>query len=233
MNSKMIFGLLLILIGGGFLLDTFQYITFSDTITMWWPLLIVLFGIAHISKKNPPIFSGLIIIGIGLILQADKLGYIKGDFWDAFWPLILIILGISILLPGRKCPMMKNKNTYQETKGDLNINTMFSGQHKNIDDKNFKGGSISAMFAGIEIDMSNCELSEEGAILNLNVAFGGVEISVPNNWNIKISGTPFLGGFEDDTHQIESIDSSKTLIINYSVMFGGIELNNKTKNKMR
>jgi hypothetical protein len=39
----------------------------------------------------------VIILGLGLFLQAS--GYI-GDFWNIFWPMILVILGILILLGG-------------------------------------------------------------------------------------------------------------------------------------
>jgi len=39
----------------------------------------------------------VIILGLGLFLQAS--GYI-GDFWSIFWPIILVIFGILILLGG-------------------------------------------------------------------------------------------------------------------------------------
>jgi predicted membrane protein len=230
MNGRIIFASVLILLGIGFLLDSFNFMPFSVSVSMWWPLIIVAFGIAHISKKNPPIFSGLLIIGIGLILQAEKLNIISQGFWAAFLPLLLVIFGISILLPGRRC---FTKHVHHETSGEMNINSFFSGQNKRIDDKNFTGGNISAMFGGAEIDLMNCELSENGAVLNINAAFGGIEVSIPNTWKVKISGLPIFGGFEDKTVQVESNETSKILYINYNAIFGGIELNNNPKHRMR
>src|SRR3972149_2517929 len=110
MNSRITISVVLILLGIGFLLDSFNYVQFSQTVSDWWPLLIIIFGINHISRKNPPIFSGLLIIGIGVLILADRLNYLSGGFWDAFWPLLLVIIGISILLPGgRHC--CKHKHT--------------------------------------------------------------------------------------------------------------------------
>jgi predicted membrane protein len=222
MSSRNIFAVLLILIGIGFLLDSFEYMEFSYTISKWWPLIIIAFGIIHISKKNPPILSGLIIIVIGIILQADKLELISGGFWGAFWPLLLIIIGISIIYPGKK---FIHKTHTIKGNNDFDITAFFSGQNKNIDLKNFKSGTISAYFGSAEIDLTKTEISPDDAVLNINTAFGGIELRVPKNWRLSFSGSPIFGGFDDKTSQ-DVIDDSPTLFINYNVSFGGIEIKN-------
>ncbi|MDO8507202.1 MAG: DUF5668 domain-containing protein [bacterium] len=46
------------------------------------------------------IFASMIIVaGIAWLLQ--NLGYLPGDFWSIFWPLLLIAFGISILVKRR------------------------------------------------------------------------------------------------------------------------------------
>jgi hypothetical protein len=42
-----------------------------------------------------PIAIGLILFGILLLLR--NLDYIRGDMWDFAWPLIFIIIGISLI----------------------------------------------------------------------------------------------------------------------------------------
>ncbi|MFH1050105.1 MAG: DUF5668 domain-containing protein [bacterium] len=224
MTARNVFAFALVLLGVGFLLDSFEYMEFSQTVSDWWPLLIVLLGIAHISRKNPPIFSGLIIISVGVLLLADRLGYLNGGFWSAFWPLLIIIIGLSMLFPVRK---YFSRNNQIHSDGDLNLTTLFSGQSKKVDDKNFKGGNITATFGAIELDLTDAELSPEGAVLNINASFGGLEISVPRKWRLVFSGTPIFGGFEDKTKQDAPNENTKTLYINYNVIFGGFEVNNK------
>lgn len=43
------------------------------------------------------------LIGIGIILLLDNLGYLEWDFWQIFrlWPVLLIVWGLEILLQGR------------------------------------------------------------------------------------------------------------------------------------
>jgi len=228
MNARTVFALAMVLLGVGFLLDSFEYLEFSQAVSDWWPLLIILLGITHISRKNPPIFSGLLIIGVGVLLLADQLGYLQYGFWSAFWPLMIVIIGLSMLFPVRK--YFDGKFQHQlHSDGDMNLPTLFSGQSKKVEDKNFKGGNISATFGAVELDLTESELAPEGAILNINATFGGLELSVPRHWKIVFSGTPVFGGFEDKTRQNPSDENTRTLTINYNVIFGGIEVNNKAK----
>jgi predicted membrane protein len=49
-------------------------------------------GIRH---NGPRLFLGLIVIAIGVLFTLDKLGYVNaGEFW-AYWPVILIAIGLG------------------------------------------------------------------------------------------------------------------------------------------
>ena len=43
------------------------------------------------------------LIGIGVLLLLDNLGYLEWDFWQIFrlWPVLLIVWGLELLLQGR------------------------------------------------------------------------------------------------------------------------------------
>ncbi len=47
-------------------------------------------------------FFGFLLILIGILLMLNKLGIINGDFWDYFWPAILVALGLSMIFKDRK-----------------------------------------------------------------------------------------------------------------------------------
>ncbi|MDH4222730.1 MAG: DUF5668 domain-containing protein [candidate division Zixibacteria bacterium] len=49
------------------------------------------------ADRKRSIFTGIILVIIGLLFLLDNLGYISGNIWR-FWPLILIILGIKKLI---------------------------------------------------------------------------------------------------------------------------------------
>lgn len=43
--------------------------------------------------------AGIILLIIGVLLLLDNSGLLpRGDFWDYFWPVIIIAVGIHLLL---------------------------------------------------------------------------------------------------------------------------------------
>lgn len=46
-------------------------------------------------------FFGSLMVLIGLLMLFDRLGYLPGDWWEYFWPLAIVALGISMLLRNR------------------------------------------------------------------------------------------------------------------------------------
>ena len=54
--------------------------------------------------RRPSLFGPLLLIGIGVLLLLDQLGYLDLDFWALlghYWPVILILIGLDLLL-GRR-----------------------------------------------------------------------------------------------------------------------------------
>ena len=51
-------------------------------------------------------FVGSLMLLIGMLMLLDRLGYLPGDWWDYFWPLAIMALGISMVLRHR------NNNKY-------------------------------------------------------------------------------------------------------------------------
>jgi lia operon protein LiaF len=47
--------------------------------------------------RRKDVFTGLVIVLVGVLFLLQNLGYIHGSIWR-YWPVILIIFGISELL---------------------------------------------------------------------------------------------------------------------------------------
>ena len=89
--------------------------------------------------------------------------------------------------------------------------------------KNFKGGRIESMFGGTELNLMQADFTGT-AVLDFNIAFGGVKLYVPPQWNVKSEVTAILGGVEDKRAITPQTDSTKVLLLRGSVMFGGLEI---------
>ena len=83
---------------------------------------------------------------------------------------------------------------------------------------------IEVTFGGIELDLRRTTLAEGDTFLNINVVFGGVEITAPDNWDIEIRPNRFAGGIEDSRVKGLEKDRSRKLIIIAKCTFGGIDI---------
>lgn len=46
-------------------------------------------------------YIGLVLIVLGVLFLLKNLGVLAGNFWDVLWPLVIVVVGISMLF-GRK-----------------------------------------------------------------------------------------------------------------------------------
>jgi Cell wall-active antibiotics response 4TMS YvqF len=89
----------------------------------------------------------------------------------------------------------------------------------------FRGGSLTALFGGVTLDLRAARPIPDGAAINATAAFGGVEVLVPRGWRIALTATPIFGGVEDKTEHTASLDPDAPLLrIDGLCVFGGIEV---------
>ena len=84
------------------------------------------------------------------------------------------------------------------------------------------------MFGGIDIDMRDTVMGAPQANLDIQAMFGGVELRVPDTWNIDLRGMALFGGYDDKTvpPRVEEGKPSPRLIITGNAMFGGVSIRN-------
>ncbi len=96
--------------------------------------------------------------------------------------------------------------------------------------QDFQGGDITAIFGGIELDLTEANIQTNEATLAITAIFGGVEVRVPPNWQVAFRGAPIFGGVEDKTRTSRVVDPAnpnlKVLVITGAVIFGGLEIKN-------
>ena len=92
--------------------------------------------------------------------------------------------------------------------------------------QNFKGGKLTSLFGSNKLDVTKANLAMGNHILDILVIFGGIELRIPEDWNINIKVTSIFGGLEDkrriDPNLVPSSD--KSMEIKGLVIFGGGEI---------
>lgn len=223
-NNMVIIGVILVLAGLFLVIrNTGLFPDFIENIIFSWPMLLVTIGFVMTLGSSEKT-AGIIVMAVGGFFLIPRIFSHTFHIYNMFWPSIFIIIGILFIVSKRHGWNSVSKGTA----GDDYINyvNVFSGGDRQIISQNFRGGKISAVFGGIELDLTKAKLSTGISVLEIACVFGGATLIVPDDWYISIEVTPILGGFSDMRKLTpgRSIDSSKHLLIKGAVVFGGGEI---------
>jgi predicted membrane protein len=223
MSARAFFGIILVVIGGGWLLDRAGMFDFGSLIATWWPLVLIALAALQIVTRSAPLIGSLIVLGVGAVFQAITLGLLPGNVWSVIWPLALVAIGAWLLL-SRGAWMQPTIHSDER----LNSFVIFGGANPRSESGAFEGGSVTAIFAGTEVDLRGATLAASGAELDVSAAFGGVEVIVPSSWRVAVSGLPIFGGWENKTQHSAAGDmgDAPMLKINCLAAFGAIDVHN-------
>ena len=99
-HPRLVFGLLLILVGGLFLLDELDVMDVGN-IFEFWPLILIIVGVTIAAQPGETSNRGfgIFLLVAGSWLQLEELDLIDVSFWDA-WPILLILVGGWLILSG-------------------------------------------------------------------------------------------------------------------------------------
>lgn len=227
-RNRVFFGLSLAVLGLGLLLTTMHILPCIDLEDSWPAILIglgLMIGFKNKFRNNA--WWILIIIGIANFTpQFMIMGRPSSDF---AWPAIIMLAGLAIAFKPKRHRFnrqIENISSTINTDSNINIDVTFGGKKEVVTSKDFKGGSVNVTFAGCEINLVQADFTESTVILDCRVAFGGVELIVPAQWEIQNEINPSFGSVEDDRNVQPSVSGEvkKVLILRGSCSFGSIEI---------
>jgi len=198
---------------------------------MWWPLILIGAGVNQLSKGPVSKTSGITLIVIGALFQMRTLHIITVSLVRFFWPAIIIAIGVSMLMP-----RTLKKENHEFTKSEINEDVvdnlaLFSSVKSRNLSKNFRGGSLVALFGGIELDLRDAYILNTGARIDVTAAFGGVNIIVPPEWKVVVKGIPAFGGWSNKTRGKNYVNpEAPVLTLQCFVAFGGVDIKNLDRN---
>ncbi|HJQ77755.1 MAG TPA: DUF5668 domain-containing protein [Acidimicrobiia bacterium] len=212
--GRLFLGAVIIAVGALLLLDNAGVLDATTVIGDWWPVLVILAGVFTFASNSRhwPVALTLVIVGATMLLST--LG--AADLGDVVIPVVVILIGIFILV-GR------GMGSTVDAGDRINSFNVFSGTEAASHSDRFSGGSVSVLFGGAELDLRDATPAD-GANLDVFAAFGGVEIRVPQGWQVNIKGFPIFGGFENVTTKDRVAATAPTLVVNATVLFGGLEV---------
>ena len=220
--SNILWGLVLIAAGIVFTLNAMEITHIDIFFDGWWTLFIIvpcLIGLLHEKDKT----GNLIGIGIGVLLLLSAQEIL--DFsviLKLIFPLIIIAVGLQMLFSG----LFRNKTgkimeKIKDKGGNPRVAcATFTGCRLDCSGEVFDGAELNAIFGGVKCDLRGAVITEDCAI-QVTAIFGGIDILVPQNVNVKVNPTCIFGGISNKT---KAIDGAPTLYISGICMFGGVDI---------
>jgi predicted membrane protein len=228
-HSGMIPGIILIVVGTLFLLDHMGIIQ-AEHYWIYWPLTLVAIGLARVFRHGERVI-GIGFILVGTVLELHELKFTNLS-WNAVWPILLIFAGVQIIWSRFGRPGIPGMPGTVASGGTdtLNEYALFGGVERRVNVNNFRGGSITAIFGGVEVDFRSADIEGEEANIFVEAIFGGVEITVPERWIVTFQGQSVFAGYSDETRQplpdAPGAPPRKMLVLHGRAVFGGITVKN-------
>lgn len=220
--SNVLWGIVILVIGCIWGLNAMGVTDINLFFRGWWTLFIIIPCFIGLFKDNDRTADIIgLIIGLALLLAAQ--GFLKISLiMKLIVPVSLIAIGLSLifkdLLNSKINARIKelNKDGLEEYVG------IFSDQKVDVQNADFRGANLNAVFGGVHLNLKTAKINQD-IIVNASAIFGGIDIYVPDNVNIKIKSTPIFGGVSNKTSNSNK-ENFPVLYINATCLFGGVDI---------
>jgi len=252
-SGRLIAGAILIALGVIFTLDTFGLVH-AGNIIRYWPLVLVGAGIAKVLESRLPgqRTGGFVLIAVGGVLLLWSLHIVFFRFRD-LWPVVLLLVGGSLVwqaltnrrlssaaagegspaeraLAGAREGLAASRGWSagpSDAGSVLNEFAIMGGGDRVVRSQDFRGGEITAIMGGFGIDLRGAAIAGDSATIHIFTLWGGVDLKVPEEWNVVMAGAPILGVFTNSAKSFRQGDAAaKTLYIRGAAIMGGVEVKN-------
>ncbi len=221
-SKTILWGIVLILAGVLVALDVLDIAEINIFFSGWWTFIIIIpcvIGLFTEREKTGNVIG--ILIGTVLLLCCQNVLSFS-LMWKLLLPAIAIIIGIKMIFNsifGKADEVMENvhKNGGEVKSGCAT----FSGSNLNYDGEVFEGAELTAAFGGVKCDLRNAIIEKDCAI-KVSATFGGIDILVPSNVNVKTNCNAIFGGVSNKT-QLKK-ENTVTIYVSGTCMFGGVDI---------
>ncbi len=224
LTAQALFGLLVVAFGLLLTADNLGWLE-AWRVLIYWPLGLVAVGLLKLVQANGTsgrVGGGLLVV-FGLILTAQEtLGWnVSVEDW---WPLALIALGVLIIT--RSAGRTSREPAAPAADAELSEFAFWSGKVRRTASSAFRRADLTAVMGGVELDLRGATAAPGGAVIDVFVMWGGVEIWVPPDWAVANEVVVLMGGAEDRSTGVQ--DARNRLTVRGFCIMGGIEIGSKT-----
>lgn len=218
-NLKGMFWIILGMIIFGNVLDWWDISIFFKG---WWTLFIIIPCARKVMRHGFQTGAGLgLAVGILLLLsQWDIFSF--GGFIKLIIPVALVVFGAKVLLQGARIQRSTMNNIPPEYAEEAKCSAFFGGANVVYPHDPYFGSEVNAVFGSADLDLRNAMIDED-VVINATAVFGGVEIKLPEDVNVRVDSTAIFGGTDNRVKRPEHPEWP-IVYIHATSIFGGVEI---------
>lgn len=219
--KNVIWGLLFIVVAVLIFLNSFNIVKVNLLFDGWWTLFIIVPCVISLFTEGVKVSTFIgILVGVLLLLASNDL-FSFAVFWKILLPIILVGIGLSIMFDGKFSKEIKNINKTKE--GMPYYNASFAGNDINYDNQDFKGCTIDSIFGGVKLNLEGANIKKD-VVINATCVFGGIDIKLSKDVNLKVNSVPIFGGVSDERKDKVFSNNNHTIYLNITCIFGGASI---------
>lgn len=225
-GEKIFWGVFFIL-GAVFLLVS--RMGYLENISAWKLLLTVLLAAGLIKSARHFEFGGILFSLAFLAILYDKqLGIEALTPWTVLGAALLGTIGFEILFHNRR------KKKYRQIIHDscetveideedcVSYSTTFGSSIKYVNTNDLKQMKLECNFGDMKVYFDQAVIPSGSAVVHVKVAFGGLELFIPREWQVVNNTSAGFGGVNEKNQP--KTTGTPVLTLTGSVGFGGIEI---------
>lgn len=202
----------------------FGYTNINIFFSGWWTLFIIVPSFIGLFKEDEKMGNMIgLLVGIVLLLCCqDILDF--NIIWKLIFPAVLVIIGLSFIFKDTLHTKINKeiKKLNEKQKGENQYCSTFAGQNINFDNQEFNGADLTAVFGGVKCDLRKALINGD-TLINCSTIFGGIEIYVPENVEVRVKSTPIFGGVSDKSSHNHN-ENTPIIYLNATCVFGGVDI---------
>jgi hypothetical protein len=171
---------------------------------------------------------GIGIMLFGIVLTLDRLGYLQATSLLRFWPIMLILLGTSVMVqaffgvsttgPGQRgrpaigfplllllvvvgvLAMRDRGEVARANNGErVTLYAVMGGNRHTSLASPFRGADMTSVMGESRLDLRQATLPPgEEAVVDVHTLMGAAVIYVPEGWIVDVQTLPVMGGVKDE-----------------------------------
>ena len=215
-TPRVVLGLCVMLAGLVLALDSLGLVD-GGTVFRFWPLALIAVGIVKWLSHAPQRMSAFFWIVAGVAFLLVTLGHMS---FAGVWAALLFLVGAKIAWKA-----LRPIATPTDPAAALDLLQVMGGTKTVVTTTDFKGGQATAVMGGCEIDLRHASMPEgRPAVLDTFAFWGGIEIRVPDDWEVVTQGTAALGAFVNNARSLPA--ARRRLVVTGLAIMGGVEVKN-------